>query len=74
MAKELSISKVITRQAAKPYNCQCLNADCPEKIEKGQEYALFKIMERLQGSIKTKEKKVSMNCEWFKKWREFLNI
>lgn len=74
MAVEHQIRKVVHRQARKPYDCQCGQDDCQERIEQGAEYALFKIVEKLQGDYKNKEKKVSHHCEWFKKWREFLNV
>lgn len=74
LAAEYQIRKVETRQARNNYKCQCSQESCQELIEKGQEYANFKIVEKLQGSWKNKEKKVSLHCDWFNKWREFLSI
>lgn len=74
MAKEHQIRKVVNRQARNNYKCECGQEGCQELIEKGQEYAVYKIVEKLQGEFKNKEKKVSHHCEWFKKWREFLQL
>lgn len=69
--KEVSIRKVIHRKAMQPYSCQCQIEGCEERIAEKEEYALFKIVEKLQGERKNKERKISYKCEWYKKWREF---
>jgi hypothetical protein len=74
MAAEYQIRKVETRAARKPYGCQCGQEGCQERIAVNEEYAVFKIVEKLQGSYKNKEKKVSKNCDWFIKWRGFLGL
>ena len=74
MAAEHQIRGVIKRKARNNYSCQCNQEGCQERIEKGQEYALFKITEKTLGTYKNIEKKVSLHCEWFKKWREFLQL
>jgi hypothetical protein len=74
MAAEYQIRKVEIRAARKPYGCQCGQEGCQERIVIGEEYANFKIVEKLQGSFKNKEKKVSQKCDWFNKWREFLQL
>jgi len=74
LAAEYQIRRVITRQARNNYQCQCGQEGCQERIERGQEYALFMIVEKLQGSYKNKEKKVSLHCDWFNKWRGFLGL
>lgn len=70
--KEYSIRGVINREARNKYQCQCKQQGCHEIIEKGQQYALFKIVVKLQGERKNQERKISHDCAWYKKWREFL--
>lgn len=74
MAAEYQIRKVETRQARNNYKCQCGQEDCQELIERGQEYAVFKMVEKTLGSYKNIEKKVSKHCDWFNKWRGFLGL
>ena len=64
MAKEYQIRE--------HYKCQCGQDKCQERIEPGQQYAVFKIVEKLLGEYKNKERKISHNCEWYKHWKEFL--
>lgn len=73
MAKQVQIRKVEERQARKFYACQCGQEGCQERIEKGELYKLFKLVEKedLTG-FKNREKKISRHCSWFKKWEEFL--
>jgi hypothetical protein len=72
LAAEYSIRKIEHRQARKPYACQCGQEDCYEFIAINEEYALFKVVEKLQGSYKNIEKHISHHCEWYKHWIQFL--
>jgi hypothetical protein len=72
--KEHKIQKVIKRRAMNNYSCQCNQDGCSEIVEKGEEYALFKVVILQHGEYKNREQKVSFKCAWFEKWREFLGL
>jgi len=70
--EQVQIRKVEIRAARADYKCECKVEGCQERIEKKEDYAVFKLSFRSDDSYRNEERKVSQKCEWFQKWREFI--